>query len=398
MIAAAVAALLYTLWLWKAVHRLPDVSRILRSLARPEVRKQPPLPHLALFLVVFAGLLLFSPQVEAGLHLFLRLTLYLGTFLMLVCLRQLSPRYRRTRPVVHAILLGAVIDAVYGLYQVHVTGQLHATGFGSHYTPFGSLLVTAILLATALLLAARRPPRRAVYSGVVCVCAVALVCSQARGPWIALAVSCPIVITLSRRRLARDRTRAVTYLGAAAALTVALAPLYLGRLRTIFDPKWVSNSERILIWTSTLHMIRDHPLIGVGEGRFAAIYNAHYISRASVEGWHPHAHNTFLMILAENGIIGFAATLYLLYGIVLFLRAALRDAPSDPYVIGTVGVLCALLVNSLVDYFLFSGHLRSEWVFWLMLGLVYYDRPAPRRPPAGDLTPQAAGCREKTLA
>lgn len=187
-------------------------------------------------------------------------------------------------------------------------------------------------------------------------------------------------------------------LGATALLAVALAPLYVAHLLTIFDPKWEANWERVLIWRSTLHMIRDHPWTGVGEGQFAAIYNARYISPTSIERWHPHAHNSFLHIWSEDGILGLAASLYLLYGIGLFLRAALRQTPSDPYVIGTAGVFCALLVNSLFDFFLFSGRVRSEWIFWLLLGLVYYERPDLTSYPAQTVMPQAMEYEEQTLA
>jgi len=363
---------------WKVVCHRADVLPILEGISCPQVLKQPPLPHILLFLVVFAGLAAFSSDIKASLFHCYQMATLLGTFLMMVCLRQLPPQHRRTRLVVHALLLGDVADAVYGLYQVHTMGHLRVTGFSTNYVFYGCLLVQAILLAAALLLETSSPLRRAAYAGVVCLCIIALVCSQARGAWISLALSFPVVVYLSRRQFTRDtrdRKWVWIYLGALTVLVLGLSPLYFGHLMTLFNPKWQANWERILIWGSTLRMIHDHPWTGVGAGQFAAIYNSHYISPVSVERYHPHAHNSFLQILSEDGIIGFAASIYLLYGIVLFLRNALRETPSSPYVIGSVAMFCALFVASLVDYLLFSGYVRPEWVLWLMLGLVYYDRP-----------------------
>ncbi|MBV9848924.1 MAG: O-antigen ligase family protein [Armatimonadetes bacterium] len=374
---AIVAAAIYVLW--RIARCTPDVARILQGVRRPEVLKAAPLPQLLLFLAVLAGLLPFSTNAIYSLAYFLHSSACLTVFLMLVGLKELPPHRHWTRLVIHSLLLGNTVAAMWGIYEVYRTRHLYVTGFEPTpvHAPYGSLLVTAILTAMSLLLAARGPLRRAAYFSVVCICGVALVCSQARGPWLALAASFPMIVYLSRQRLARNRRRAFLSLGAAAALALALSPLYVGHALTIFDPKWEPNSERVLIWKSTLHMIQDRPLTGVGEGLFATVYNAHYISRASAEGFHPHAHNSYLMILAEDGIIGFLPFLYLLWGIGNFLRSALRDNPSSPYIIATAGVFCSLLINSLVDHFLFSGHLWSEWIFWLMLGLVYYDRPVP---------------------
>ena len=392
---AMVTTALYMLW--RAVRCRPNIIRILRGVSRPQVLKEAPLPQLMLFLFVLVCLLPFSTNVAGSLHYFIHLVACLSVFLVLVGMRELPPHRRWTRAVVHACLLGAMVDGVSGMHQAYVTRHLYVTGFqqARQHAAYGSILVSAILPAMALLLAARCPLRRAAYFGVISVCGIALVLSQARGPWVALALSCPVVIYLSRQQLARSRRRALFSLGAAAALALVLAPLYIGHAMTIFNPKWEPNSERVLIWVSTLHMIRDHPLVGVGEGNFAAIYNVRYISPKSVEGSHPHAHNSYLMILSEDGIVGFAAFLSVLWGIGAFLRAALREHPTSPYIIGTIAVFCSLLINSFVDHFLFSGYLRSEWILWLLLGLVYYDRLPPPQP---DVQQPADPVREYTLA
>ena len=396
VLATAIAAAAICV-LWRMANCRPDAARMLRGMLRPEVLKAAPLLQIVLLLVVFACLVPFSTNIGHSIIYFVRTGACLVVFLMLVGLKEIRPHRHWMRLVVHSMLLGVTMDALYGFYQVYRTGRLYITGFTqpAFHSPYGSMLVTGIVTAMALLLAARSPLRRAAYFSVVCLCGGALVCSQARGPWLALAASFPVIVYLSRQRLARNRKRALFSLGAAALVALALSPVYLSHALTIFDPQWEPNSERILIWKSTLQMIHDRPWIGVGEGMFRTVYNAHYISRASVEKFHPHAHNSYLMILSEDGILGFLPFLYLLWGMGSFLRSALRGSPTSPYIIATIGVFCSLLVNSLVDHFLLSGCFWTEWIFWLMLGLVYYDRPIPKAAPARE----TGSCvQERTLA
>ena len=79
--------------------------------------------------------------------------------------------------------------------------------------------------------------------------------------------------------------------------------------------------RRLLIWKDTLRMFRDHPLTGIGFGaydeiafsRYGAPYGRLPDARFRQGGW--HAHNLHLHILAETGIIGFAAWVFFLYSL-----------------------------------------------------------------------------------
>lgn len=53
-------------------------------------------------------------------------------------------------------------------------------------------------------------------------------------------------------------------------------------------------------------MFRDHPVLGVGLGQYKDNYQQKYILPQAKEPYLTHAHNNFLPMLAENGIIGFA--------------------------------------------------------------------------------------------
>lgn len=77
-----------------------------------------------------------------------------------------------------------------------------------------------------------------------------------------------------------------------------------------------SLGNRGYVMTAALAMMRDHPLLGVGTGRFAAVYgDAYWVTGASSEETDFSPENRFLMIGAEVGIPA------MLVFSLLFLRA-----------------------------------------------------------------------------
>lgn len=60
--------------------------------------------------------------------------------------------------------------------------------------------------------------------------------------------------------------------------------------------------SRIEIYTNTIKMIQDHPLFGVGLG---AWYSSYLIYRQPGQAWQYWAHNDYLQLISETGIIGF---------------------------------------------------------------------------------------------
>lgn len=136
--------------------------------------------------------------------------------------------------------------------------------------------------------------------------------------------------------------------------------------------------RRIATWKFTLMMIKDRPLQGSGIGTFkynSLRYQAEFFSQGDNRSLYPYgiafnAHNEYLQLWAEMGIIGLGIFLWMVIGYfyygLKFLRK-IKDNYKQGIIIGLMGAVMAVLVDGI---FGFPLHLPATvLVFWLFLGL-----------------------------
>lgn len=109
-----------------------------------------------------------------------------------------------------------------------------------------------------------------------------------------------------------------------------------------------SMGLRMSLWSNTIELIGDHPLIGYGTGSFEIAYKNKVQGKPGWEQLMIHdPHNQFLKITAEHGLIG----LLIFLGIIL---SAFRQKPTFIFYSLGAGVLLAWCGNSL-----FSSHFST---------------------------------------
>lgn len=149
--------------------------------------------------------------------------------------------------------------------------------------------------------------------------------------------------------------------------------------QTLFQKLDHILSGRMIIWDTAGEMIRDRPLTGIGAGAFADAYD-HYALRpedpfrsgGGYEGGVYHAHQMYVSIAAESGLIGLAG---LLISVTLVIKwffqapAGLR-ALAAPYA-ASLAVIAFPIQSQPVLY-------RAWWfpiVLLLLCGLVIALQP-----------------------
>ena len=235
----------------------------------------------------------------------------------------------------------------------------------------GSFLLVAIPVLVLRSIEAIRRSRRIAWGLVAGLAGVALVLSRSRSAWLAAALVFPAVVLLAVPR--RRWLPWLPAIGVAVALAVSLlseGPI-ASRLASTSksDPTVASRLE---MWRASLSIAAESPILGGGTGafarRFPALRSPDYpVVQPNRNVFDELPHSEYLTLLAEEGILGLAATL-LLVGLVLVpaLRSIARE--RRPEATALVASAAAFLVDQAS-----SVSSRSPAValfFWGSLGLL----------------------------
>ena len=129
----------------------------------------------------------------------------------------------------------------------------------------------------------------------------------------------------------------------------------------------IGTRDRWAMWQAALGMIRDRPIVGHGVNTFMANYLDYWVGG---ERMPRYAHNCYLQVAAETGIVGLAAFLWLLAALFLRLGRAARVPPFDAsrlLLSGLCAGLVAFAVQAGVDTNFYA--LRQAALFWVLAGM-----------------------------
>jgi O-antigen ligase len=171
-------------------------------------------------------------------------------------------------------------------------------------------------------------------------------------------------------RIRRGRLRTTIIAGAALGLAIVAgaAANWLPE-RGNQQSALAATQVRLELARTSLHMTAASPWFGVGIGRYysrSGEFSSAELLRLFPPAIHENAHNNFLQILAELGIVGWAAVLWLLWTAARQIARLLAADARDP--------LRWLLATGLLAFVLswLGGHplLIDEpaFTFWLLLG------------------------------
>jgi len=122
-----------------------------------------------------------------------------------------------------------------------------------------------------------------------------------------------------------------------------------------------SFQSRLMYLRSVLMIIKNHPLLGTGFNTFKVI-NTAFIS-ASI-GYSSYAHNSYLQLWSESGVMGFAFLLFILYNVISNMRNRLKSSVDRKDAILSAGILCSVLAFCVDNLFNFTMLLPDTSLFW----------------------------------
>lgn len=266
-------------------------------------------------------------------------------------------------------ILQAVLSPtkIYGIYEVE-----YAKPFGSFVNRhnFASFIEMAIAVPIGLLFSGAIPrDKRLIYLTAIGLMGVALVLSGSRGGLVSLLAMIVFVLILSRK------TNGSTNLPLTIGLTVLLLAVVVGgvvliggesSLTRVAETATSNNisTNRTYIWSVTLEVIKNNLPFGAGIGAFAAAFTPYDVA-SGIERVE-QAHNDYLQILADAGLVGLGLAGFFIYQL---FKTGLKNIRTENLfrrgvAIGAFGGCFAILVHSVFDFVL---HTTAITVMFLTL-------------------------------
>ena len=295
-------------------------------------------------LTLYAGWTLvslaFSPDPRASLSECKQLVL----FLMVPLVYRLATGNRATT-MITVILSFAAASATFGIFQYAI---LHFDNLGrrpqgtlGHYMTYSGVLMLVLGVAVARTLFGQRDRLWAAL--VMPALAVAIVLTLSRSAWVGACAAAARLLSLKDFRL-------LAILPIVGAIFFAIAPATLTkRFTSIFEPNDPSNRDRIAMLRIGAHMIRSHPVVGIGPNMVEPLYEQYRVPEA-VNKVNPHLHNVPVQIAAERGLPALALWLWFIVSLTVALAQRVRERGSRLLAATGLGAVTAMLAAGMFEH------------------------------------------------
>ncbi len=298
---------------------------------------------------------------------------------------------KRLRLLVRTITIFGFFLAIFGLtqsftsptrvYWIREMPQSQAFGPFINRHHFAGYMELTIALPLGLIFSnAVEREKKFIYMFAAALMAVALVMTNSRGGIVSLVAELLFLVSLMgigrrhRKKRSEKRPRiksAAMKAGLALALVIALfgGVVLLGGEEALSRLVGSVNTDdpttgRAHFWSVTVDIIKNHPVIGTGLGAFGVVYTG-YDTRNGLYRLE-QAHNDYLQVLSDGGIVG--AALGLVFLVALFRMGFARRESRDDFrrgvATGALAGCFAVLVHSFFD---FTLHTTSNSLLFLVL-------------------------------
>ncbi|MDO5713763.1 MAG: O-antigen ligase family protein [Tissierellia bacterium] len=330
------------------------------------------------FFVFFIYLILstiFSTYVKGSIR---DLGIHLGGFCLFIILLTELKNKERIYSALTILSLATTLIALYGISQ-YFTGveikkewvdvannpDLKVRIFSVFGNPniFAEYLVLFLPISVGLFWSAKKDSQKIFYLGQFLIGVIALGLTMSRGGWLGLMVAAAFFLFFVEKRFF------LLAVPIGAFIFYKLPEGILRRITSIFNFADSSTAYRFKMWEITGDIIRDYPIIGVGLGHlpFKRMFET-YIRTMPIY----HAHNTFLEVLAEMGVLGLLLFLILIGNVYYFgTKTLLRN--KDPFyqVMGAalLAGFTGALFHGMFENLLYL--MKITTTFWILMALIF---------------------------
>ena len=288
--------------------------------------------------------------------------------------------------------------------STHASGPFVSyTHFANYLTLLFPLTLIGVISPTFLTPNQSRPALRLLCGFTLLLLLVAILLSLSRGGWLGLLLGVSLLFWLlssatdfSPRLLPASHKSLVTGFALLVIFTLCFVGPLAGRqmdarLEETLQGE-ASGRMRALVWADTLSMIRDFPVWGSGLGAWPELF-PRYQRPLWPAPFFREAHNDYLELLAETGLVGFGLLAWFFLHTGSLLWRGLKNMRRDLVPI-LAALLTALGIMAFHEIFDFNLQIPANaFLFTLLLGIALrltarnpHSEPQPPAPPRLGLT------------
>jgi O-antigen ligase len=336
-------------------------------------------PVLASVTLALAGWILLStlwvPDFTKGLGEAVRVVQ--GVLLIFVVFTAIT-RARDVRLLTVGFIGGAMLAAVLGLTSAASASGARISGGFEDPNEFAAAIVPSIMLAGFAFLAYRGRWVRWGFAACVPILGLALLRADSQGGLLALAVGAVVAVVFG------GSARRVIMPVVAGFLTLGVVNLLLLSPTANLTEGGASRED---LWKVALRVAHDHPYFGVGAGGFEQVEPTYAISnlslvRVDLVAKAYVAHNTYLTVLADYGLIGLVLFVALgVMALALGVRAAWAFSRVGDRQLELLsrGVVVAVIAMMTAYTFISAQYEKQLWVLAGFCAALYNVTPRARK-------------------
>lgn len=311
---------------------------------------------LNLSLVFFIGFLLislfFNYFSSDGISIFIT---YLSTLMFIILITVIVTESNNLINLIHIVTGLVFVLSMYGIYQIFTGVQVDPAWLDENantnviriYSVFGNPNVFGefLVLTLPLVFAGFNLNKKVIvkwaYALVFLTGIINVFLTFSRGSMLSLVIALFLIV------LFKDRKYMILMIAGILLSPLVLPQSIIERILSIFQGGDTSTSYRISIYKASFEILEKYFSTGVGLGNFKVIYKAFSFSAAKSY----HAHNTFLMIFIETGILGVISfSSVLLIWVREIFSAQKKDTMFSYYAFASFAGIVGCSIQGLVDH------------------------------------------------
>ncbi|MCX7765329.1 MAG: O-antigen ligase family protein, partial [Candidatus Sumerlaeia bacterium] len=244
--------------------------------------------------------------------------------------------------------------------------------FIGHNTGLSMFLLPSFFLCLSLLISGTRKLVKVLILILLIIEIFILLAAQSRGTWLVLIITLPLFLLSARNYINFKLTKRHVMIALLIILAILLSqnlpsPLYSREVSFSqriqhFSPARLLTETRLRILVCSFPLIKEKPILGHGIGSFQYVYpkvqGEYFVRNPHSILWptgkrSQHAHNDYLQLLIELGLLGCvlllsALYIYLRYGWNTFLQN--KDTSSRAIQLALFFSLTSILLQAFVDF------------------------------------------------